>query len=225
MRSSQTKRVLALFTLPIAASILLAACATPADTSDDRGSSSSSNDEDEEDEEDSGPAAPERGEIAEPGTTVGVDEWLSYPFTGTDGQEAVVSARLLSVEPATAEERAVLDENFGDQIADYDIYLVRYEQEKESGDPIEFDSDYSYFDVVDADGERVQPISLIGWDACDTQSFDSEFDTAGGTLQQCAVGGVPTGDDAPAGLAYTGGYEDDNPYDYIDGEPLLFLKK
>ena len=29
----------------------------------------------------------------------------------------------------------------------------------------------------------------------------------------------------PAGVAYTGGYEDDNPYDYIDGEPLLFLKK
>ncbi len=221
MRSSQTKRVLALFTLPIAASILLAACATPADTSDDRGSSSSRDDEEAEEES----AAPERGEIAEPGTTVGVDEWLSYPFTGTDDQEAVISARLLSVEEATAEERAVLDENFGEDIADYDIYLVRYEQEKESGDAIEFNSDYSFFDVVDADGERVQSVTLIGWDGCKSNSFDEEFDTNGGTLAQCAIGAVPTGDDAPAGLAYSGGYGDDNPYDYLDGEPLLFLKK
>lgn len=223
MRSRQAKKILALFSLPLAASILLSACSGPADN-DDRGSSSSSRDDEADEEEDDEADAPERGTIADPGTTVGIEEWLSYPFTGTDDNEAVISARLLSVEKATAEEQAVLDENFGDKIADFDVYLVRYEQQKESGDPVVYDADYTYFDVVDADGERVQSITLIGWDGCDQGSFTQEFDD-GEVQAQCTLGAVAKGGDAPAGIAFTGGYDDDNPYDYLDGKPLLFLKK
>src|SRR4051794_39848425 len=78
------KRVLALLILPFASLLVLAGCMTPApsnnsdDKKDDK-DSSDVRDADEDEEEDSD--APADGELAEPGTRVGIDEWLTHSFT------------------------------------------------------------------------------------------------------------------------------------------------
>lgn len=204
--------------MSLLAVLLLAGCAAPAPQGADGGDAPAPEETTEQES-----AEVVVGEPAPPGARVGIDEWVSFPFTSSDDVEAIISAKLVSIEPVTAEEQAVLDENFGDQIADYDLYLVRAVERKESGGTIAFSADYTSYRVVDADGERVQEVSLIGWEGCDQQSFTEEFDAGGVELDQCWVGAVPTGDPAPAGLAFVGGFEDDNPYDMVDGEPVYLL--
>lgn len=217
------KKLLALLILPVATLLILAGCATPNDTSNDRDDddTSQSDNDDKDDESD----APAEGELAEPGTRVDIDEWLTHSFTSTDDGEALISARLVSVEPATDDEAAFIVAAFDDGKVDgYDFWLLHVEEKKESGDTVEFDADYSFFDVVDEDGNQVQEITLIGWDGCESNSFDDEFDTNGGVITQCFIGAAKNGDPEPAGVAYTGGYEDDNPYSSFDGKPLYFIK-
>ena len=215
------QRILALLALPVVTVFVIAGCASPSPSTDsgDKDTDSSET-EDEEDEAD----VPEEGELAEPGTTVGADVWLTHSFTSTDDVEALISSRLVSVEKVTDEQYTFLNETFDEgQLEGYDVYMILVEEKKESGDSIEFDADYTFYDPIDKDGEKVQPITLIGWDECQTPSFDEAFDTAGGVLTQCLLAAVPEGEDGPAGVAYTGGDEDDNPYDYLDGKPLFFI--
>jgi hypothetical protein len=205
---------------PLLAALLLAGCAAPATGPGGDPDAAPTT-------ETSAPETPEtpelvEGEPAPPGTRVGFDTYLTYTFVTTDGEEALLSARLDSIEPATDAEMAVLVENFGDQLDDFDIYLLRMTGKKVSGPSVKYNADFSFFDPVDSDGERIQSLTLIGWDGCDTQSFDDEYD-GGAEVAQCYMGAVPTGEVAPAGMAYTGGYEDDNPYDYLDGNALLFI--
>lgn len=218
------KRLLAILILPVVAMFVLAGCAVPKIvTGSDKPDTAETDAPAEEDDE---PAAPADGELAEPGTRVGANEWLTHSFVGTDDQEALIASRLISVEPVTKSQLAFLNETFDEgELEGYDVWMVIVEEQKISGASIEFDSDYSYYDVVDADGDQVQGITVIGWDECSTESFDEEFDTNGGILTQCFLGAAPSTDTGiPAGVAYTGGYEDDNPYDSYDGKPLLFIK-
>ena len=215
------KRILAILLLPLATALVLAGCATgPSDSGNDRDDDSTSQSDDDADEEES--EAPAEGELADPGTRVGVDEWLTHSFTSTDDGEALISSRLVSVEPATDEQAAAIVAAFDDGKVDgYDFFIIQVEEKKESGDPVLYDSDYSYYDLIDEDGERVQEITIIGWDGCATESFTEEFDTAGATITQCFIAGALDGDNEPAGVAYSGGYDDDNPY---EDAPLLFIK-
>ena len=218
------KKLLALLALPVAAVFLVAGCASPAPTkTDDKkdtdSSESTTDDEAEVDE------APADGELAEPGTRVGIDTWLTYSFTTTDDEEALLSARLKSVEPVTKAQLEFLNTTFDEgQLKGYDVWMILVEEKKVSGATVEFNADYSFFDIVDKDGNKVQEITVIGWDECKTPSFDDEYDTAGGTLTQCFLAASTPGGNAPAGVAYTGGYEEGNPYDSFDGKPLLFIK-
>jgi hypothetical protein len=219
LRSTRLRSTLLLAT-PLLATLLLAGCAapstgtTPPDTGTDPSTAPT--------EEVETPELVE-GEPAPPGTRVGFDTYLTYTYVTVDDEEALLKAKLDSIEPATDAELAVLAENFGDQLDDFDIYLLRMTEQKVSGATVKYNDDSSFFDVVNADGERIQTVTLIGWDGCDTQSFPEEYDTGGAEISQCYIGAVPTGEAAPAGMAYTGGYEDDNPYDYLDGKPLLFI--
>ncbi|MEO8528964.1 MAG: hypothetical protein ABI435_07790 [Pseudolysinimonas sp.] len=163
------------------------------------------------------------GEAAPPGTKVGFNTYLTYSYVNTDKEDALLQAKLDSIEPATADELAVLTQNFGDKLDVYDIYMLRMTEKKVSGASVKFNDDWSFFDVVDAKGERIQSVSLIGWDGCKVNSFTDEYDTAGAELDQCYIGAVPKGSAAPGGMAYTGGYEDGNPYDAFSGKPLLFI--
>ncbi|MFB2580774.1 hypothetical protein ACEXQD_05955 [Herbiconiux sp. P15] len=146
-----------------------------------------------------------------------------YEFTGTDGQKALLSAELVDVTAATAEQVAFLNEQFDkDELKGFEISFIHLSQSKVSGDPVEFNSDYTSFKPIDAQGQRVQDVTVIGWDECTTESFTPEFDT-GESITQCFIAAAPAGGNAPAGVMYDGGYEDPNPYDYYDGKPLLFV--
>ena len=223
------KKLLALLILPVATLFVLAGCVAPSNSSNDRDdddtSQSEEDDEEEADEEEEEqPEAPADGELAEPGTRVGLNEWLTHSYTTLDDGEALISARLVSVEPATAEEAAFIVSAFDSgQVDGYEFYLIHVEEKKESGDTVLYNDDYSFFDVVDKNGDQIQEITLIGWDGCDTFTFDEAFDTSGGVLTQCYIGAAKAGEEEPAGVAYTGGYEDDNPYSTFDGKPLYFI--
>ncbi|MEO5535379.1 MAG: hypothetical protein ABIR17_09645 [Pseudolysinimonas sp.] len=210
------------FAAPLLGALLLAGCATPAispGTATDPGTATSASPT-----ADAGntPVLVD-GEAAPPGTKVGFDTYLTYSYVTTDKEDALLKAKLDSIEPATADELAVLTTNFGDKLDPYDIYLLRMTEKKVSGATVKYNDDWSFFDVVDAQGERIQSISLIGWDGCDTQSFSEDYDTGGAEIAQCYIGAVKKGSAAPGGMAYTGGYEDDNPYDAFSGKPLLFI--
>jgi len=205
-------RILPTLALPIALSFALVGCGViAAPTEPDAAPETSETEE---------APAPADGDIAPAGTTVGLDTYLTYDYTGVDDVTAVISAKLVSVEPVTDAQLKFLNEQF-DQLAGYDVYLVTVDQKKESGDPVIYNADYTNFKVVDAEGTQVQGVTLIGWDECSTESFDEPFDTEGAVLTQCFIGASPAGGNAPAGVAYTGGYEDTNPY---KDEPLLFIK-
>jgi len=213
------KRLLALLVLPVATLFVIAGCSTtPAPSSNGDDDKTSQSDEGDDDESE----APAEGELADPGTRVGEGEWLTHSFTSTDDGEALISAQLVSVEPATDEEAAFIVAAFdAGKLDGYDFWLIHVDEKKESGDSIAFDSDYAYFDVVDEDGTQVQGITLIGWDGCPSESFSEEFDTAGAVITQCFIAAAKDGDNEPAGVSYGGGYEDDNPY---EDKPLLFIK-
>jgi len=214
------QRILALLALPVVTVFVIAGCASPSpsNNSDDKDTDSSETEEEDE------PEIPAEGELAEPGTTVGADVWLTHSFTSTDDGEALISSRLVSVEKVTDEQQTFLETAFDEgQLDGFDVYMILVEEKKESGDPVLYDADYTFYDAIDKDGQKVQPVTLIGWDECETPSFDEAFDTEGAVLTQCLLAAVPSGEDAPGGVAYTGGYEDDNPYDYLDGKPLFFI--
>lgn len=163
------------------------------------------------------------GDVAAPGTTAGPGEPLVTEFTGTDGQTALIASSLVDVVPATTEQVAFLNEQFDKgELDGFEISFIHLEQTKVSGDPIEFNADYTSFKPVDAEGQRVQDVTVIGWDECGTESFTPEFDS-GATLTQCYIAAAPSGGGAPAGLMYDGGFSEENPFDYYDGKPLLFL--
>jgi len=205
-------RILPILALPIALSFALVGCGVvAAPTEPDTAPETSETEE---------APAPAEGDIAPAGTKVGLDTYLTYDYVGVDDVAAVISAKLVSVEPVTDAQLKFLNEQF-DQLAGYDVYLVTVDQKKESGDPVIYNADYTNFKVVDAEGTQVQGVTLIGWDECSTESFDEPFDTEGAVLTQCFIGASPAGGNAPAGVAYTGGYEDTNPY---KDEPLLFIK-
>ncbi|WP_440711393.1 hypothetical protein [Herbiconiux sp. YIM B11900] len=173
---------------------------------------------------DSSGGAAASGDVAEPGTKAGVGEELVYEFTGTDDQKALIAAKLVDVTPATAEQVAFLNQQFDkDELKGFEISFIHVEMSKVSGDTIEFQSDYTSFKPSDAEGQRVQDVTLIGWDECTTESFTPEFD-AGEPITQCYIAAAPAGGAAPAGVYYDGGYSDVNPYDYYDGKPLLFVQ-
>jgi len=227
--SVKLKRLLAILLLPFIAMLILAGCATPSsnNNSDDKDDDKDSSDvEESEEDEDDNSDAPADGELAEPGTRVGIDEWLTHSFTNTDEGTALIASRLTSVEEVSDSQMEFLNATFDEgELEGYTVWMLKVEEKKVSGDTVEFNSDYSYYDVVDNDGDQVQAITLIGWDECKTPSFDEEFDVNGGTIEICLLGASPEGDSGqPAGVAYTGGYEDDNPYDSYDGKPLLFIK-
>ena len=220
------RRLSSMTIVPAAALVVLAGCATPSPTPEAAPaseaaaptSSASASPTPAADDE----AAPS-GDVAAPGTKASTGEELVYEFTGTDDQKALISTKLVDVTPATAEQVAFLNAQFdNDELKGFDISFIHVQMSKVSGDPVAFDSDYTSFKPADAEGQRVQDVTLIGWDECSTESFTEEFDT-GEPLVQCYIAAAPAGGNAPAGVIYDGGYADPNPFDYYDGKPLVFV--
>jgi len=159
-------------------------------------------------------------DITAPGSKVGLNEWITYEYTGLDDQKALISARLVSVEKATAAQQDLLITEIP-KLEGYTVYIFRAEEKKLSGDSVVFEADYTDFSVASADGSKAQEVTVIGWEDCENQSFTEEFDTAGATLEQCFVGAVKDGGAVPTGIIYAP-YDGD--YDYYDGQPILLTK-
>jgi hypothetical protein len=166
--------------------------------------------------------APVDGTPAAAGTKVGLNTPLVYQYTNTDDGTALISAKLTSVTPATAEQTAELNEASED-IKGYNITFITVELTKLSGAELVYNSGSTGYAPVDAEGNTTQKLIMFSsYEACDQPSFEEEFDT-GTPLSLCFIGLAPEGGNAPVGLEYAGGYEENNPYDSFDGEPLLFI--
>lgn len=173
-----------------------------------------------EDAGDDAPATELSGDVTAPGTVLGAGEWATYEFTGTEDEKALISARLVSVEPATSAQLDLLVSEIPD-LKGWKVVLIHAEQQKVSGDPVKFNSDYSYFSPATAAGSKAQNVYVIGWDECATESFTEEFDN-GATIEQCFVGAYVDGGEPVTGMLYEGGYEEGNPYDSYDGQPIVW---
>lgn len=223
------RRILPLTIIPIAAAFTLTGCfgspaPAPAPASDSVAETGAAEPTSSASPTEAAGGSTASGDVAAPGTKAGVGEELVYEFTGTDDQKALIAAKLVDVTPATAEQVDFLNQQFDkDELKGFEISFIHVEMSKVSGDPVEFNADYTSFKPSDAEGQRVQDVTLIGWDECSTESFTPEFD-AGEPITQCYIAAAPAGGATPAGVYYDGGYSDVNPYDYYDGKPLLFVQ-
>lgn len=169
------------------------------------------------------PSAPADGTLAEPGTRASMGESLTYEFVNTDGGKALISATLKSIEPVSADQLTFLNEQFA-QLKGYEVFFLIVEEQKVSGDPVEFNASYTGFKPIDANGTKVQAITLIGWDECESNSFTPEFDDAGAVITNCFMAAAVPGGNMPEGIMYTGGFSDPNPYSDYDGKPIYWFK-
>lgn len=163
------------------------------------------------------PVRPLPDSITPPGAEIPLGEWASYQFTGTKGEEVVIAARLVSVEKLPAAEDEFLRDNI-DGLDGYDIYVMRVEQKKVSGDDVTFNADYTGFKPARADGTRGKELTVIGWSGCKVSSFTAAFED-GEVLPQCFLGLVDSGAAPVAGVIYT---LFDTPYDSYAGAPIFF---
>lgn len=227
--SLKLTRLLPVLLLPAVSLLVLGGCALlpiPGNNNSNDDDKDTSDVKETEAPEDDDADAPVDGELAEPGTRAGLNQWLTHSFESTDDVQALIAARLVSVEPVTSTQRAFLDGAFDEgELDGYDVWILKVEEKKVSGGTVEFNADYTSFNPVDDQGRQIQGLTVIGWDDCKSLSFDEEFDTNGGVLTQCILAATLPGDDAPAGVNYTGGYEDENPYSNYDGKPLLFINE
>lgn len=160
------------------------------------------------------------GDVTAPGTKLGLNEWATVEFVGTDDQSALIANRLVSVNPVTTDQQAFLESKLP-ELSGYDSYMFIVEQKKVSGASIVHNADYTSLKPAFADGSRVQEVTMIGWDECKSQSFSKAFDEEGATLTQCLIGAVRTGAGAPDSVIYT---KYDTPYSHSDGKPIVFTK-
>ncbi|HRN28589.1 MAG TPA: hypothetical protein PK781_00890 [Terrimesophilobacter sp.] len=207
--------------LALVAGLILAGCSTPATEAPEVPTSTEAPAETPSETPAETPAEPTTpGDVVEPGATVPIGEWASYEYSGLDDTSAIISARLVSAEAPSAEDAAFLVSEIP-QLQGYELVFFTIEQKKVSGDEIAHQADYTGFRPATSDRKRAQDVTVIGWDKCKTNAFSRDFDTAGATLTQCIIGAkVPGGQDI-AGIMYA---PFDTPYNYSDGNPILFTK-
>ncbi|WP_164863488.1 hypothetical protein [Agromyces sp. LHK192] len=173
------------------------------------------------DEEGSSAGAAVEGELLQPGQTVALGQWGTYEYESYDGRKAVLNTKLVSIEPATQAQVDFLVAEIP-ELADYEVTLIRYQQQKVSGDDITYDANYTDFRPADVTGAQAQEVSVIGWDECASESFTEEFG-AGAVIDQCVVGAKLPSSEAIGGMIWTGNSSaDENPFSEYDGQPVFF---
>ena len=162
------------------------------------------------------------GELLQPGQTVALGDWATYEYVDYDDKTAVLNTKLVSIEPATAEQTATLVEEIP-ELKGWKVSLIRYQQQKVSGDDITFGANYTDFTPADATGAKAQEVSVIGWDECASESFTEEFNAGTAVLDQCMVGASVEGGELVGGMLWTGNSSaDENPFSDYEGEPVFF---
>ncbi|MGI9821738.1 hypothetical protein [Agromyces sp. Marseille-Q5079] len=162
------------------------------------------------------------GELLQPGQTVALGDWGTYEFVDYDDKTAVLNTKLVSIEPATAEQTEALVAEIP-ELKGWNVSLIRYQQQKVSGDDITYGANYTDFRPADATGAKAQEVSVIGWDECESESFTEEFNAGTAVLDQCMVGASVEGGEPIGGMLWTGNSSaDENPFSDYEGEPVLF---
>jgi hypothetical protein len=173
-------------------------------------------------EESSSAGSATAGDLVQPGQTVPAGEWATYEYVDYDGNTAVLNTKLVSVEPAS---QAQIDLLVGEipELKGYKVTLVRFQQQKVSGDDITYGANYTDFRPADTEGAQAQEVSVIGWEDCETESFTEEFNAGTEVLDQCIVGASVEGGNDVAGMIWTGNSSaDENPFSQYDGTPVFF---
>jgi hypothetical protein len=143
----------------------------------------------------------------------------NVPFVNFDGDAAVFSHRVVSVEPASPDALAVLS-SVSAELAEYDIYFVGVESFYVAGADLAYSSFTGNFRPVTADLGDVKSGSIVGYDFCESDSIPSPGNDPATPIATCVLAIVSPGEPAPAGVAWSAV---DTPYDRYDGTPAYFL--
>jgi hypothetical protein len=152
------------------------------------------------------------------GGSVEAQDWASYEYVGLDDQKAVLASRLVSLDPATDEQRDYLVGKLP-QLERYDLTIIRMEETKVSGSSVSLESNYADFYPAHSDGTKTQGVAVIGWEDCATTAFGESFDQGNVVISQCFVGATEKGSSPTKGVTYA---PYDGPYDYFEGQPIFF---
>lgn len=163
------------------------------------------------------PGGAEDGAVLNPGDrTSGTG---IVPFVNYDEKTANFAHKVTSVEKAPASDVDALIAEIP-QIKGMDVYYVTVTSNYVDGDNLEFSSFSTEFSPIDADGNTTQKVSLIGWDNCESNSIPKPGNDPATAILNCYASVVPSGQPAPAGVAWS---SYDTPYDPYDGKPALFF--
>jgi hypothetical protein len=153
------------------------------------------------------------------GTKVKLGKWASYDYFGLDGQHAVIAARMTEFTKLTGAQRDEAVKR-SPELASYNIFLMRVDEQKVTGSAVAFESDYTDFYPVLDTGVKAQSVTILNWSECSNQSFTKKFDEGNTILKQCYLGASKIGDPEPTGLIYA---PLRGTYDYDEGIPLRFM--
>ncbi|MBM7831364.1 hypothetical protein JOE59_002069 [Agromyces cerinus] len=162
-------------------------------------------------------AAFDGGADAAPGSTVPAGTWGNIPYLDYDDNESVLSHHLKSVDKAAQADVDTLVAEIP-ELKGMDVYFANVESRYVSGDLQPF-TQPSDFDVVDANGDRVQSLILVGFDACPSDSFGDEDEVKTQVITNCYAAAVAPGGNVPAGVKWSQ-YETPT-----EEEPVLFVVK
>ncbi|GAA1845956.1 hypothetical protein [Agromyces salentinus] len=220
------KQSIAFVALAVVSLVLTACAAEPADSvaekSDISVEETASADPTEEPADESTGEAAIEGELLEPGQTVALGDWGTYEYVDYDDKTAVLNTKLVSIEPATEAQVEQLVAEIP-ELKGWKVSLIRYQQQKVSGDDITYGSNYTDFRPADATGAKAQEVSVIGWDECASESFTEEFNAGTTVLDQCMIGASVDGGEPIGGMIWTGNSSaDENPFSDYEGTPVFF---
>lgn len=150
----------------------------------------------EEPEETEAPAA--EGDTVAPGTTVAVGEEAIVSWEPSDDTPAQpVSITVKSITPGTIDDFAVVGADFQAKLEGFTPYYITVEAKKVdlAGAELAYQSLYSDMSAINADGRKMQTVSIIGdFEPCNTSSLDATFDE-GAAQTFCYIVAGPDGDD------------------------------
>lgn len=149
-----------------------------------------------EEPEETAPAT--EGDTAAPGTTVAVGEEAIVSWEPSDDTPAQpVSITVKSITAGTIDDFAVVGADFQAKLEGFTPYYITVEAKKVdlAGAELAYQSLYSDMSAINADGRKMQTVSIIGdFEPCNTSSLDATFDE--GTPQTfCYIVAGPDGDD------------------------------
>lgn len=157
------------------------------------------------------PAAP--GDVLGPGKTANGPAKIE--FVNYKDETAVFEHEVkdISLAPKADVDRFV-EEIPG--LAGMNVYYITVESHYVSGANLAYDSFFTQFNPIDANGNETQEVTAFGFKGCEVNSIPKDGTNPDNIITNCYIGAAPEGGNVPAGLSWT---QYDTDYDKYDGEP------